>query len=95
MSDFVNKVRKHDVKLNSAELVQECMATVRDEKGNINTHGKDLLIACAIAIRMWHFKPPRASAKTAEEVNAIDKEKSWQKKRQIRALKKRIRSRLK
>jgi len=87
LNNMVEMAREHQVKINSAELISECQQTVRDENGDVDTNGKDLLMALALAIQAYKRKPPKGSKLTDEERSKKEKERAWRKKRLNRQLK--------
>jgi len=88
LNEMVGLVREHKTIINSSSLIQECLSTVRDENGDINTNGKDRLMAYAVALQMYKFKPPLNLNITPEEQQKKEKEREWQIKRKLRQIKK-------
>ncbi len=86
LSRFVAMVREHTVRLHSQELIDDCLSTVREDDGTVNTQGKDRLMAMAIAIQVADAMPYSGPVKSIEQTQREEKEIKWRKKHQQRNL---------
>ena len=90
LTQMVEEVRERRLGIKSQELVSECFQAVRDADGIVNTQGKDRLMAMAIALQMYRYKPPPIAVQTTDEQAREQQNAAWRKKRQLKAMQKKM-----